>query len=390
LNTTVLLLLITPLFFAFGWFAGRIDMKTVVKQAKQLPKRLYDSIDALIENKSGIASGNIQDIIEQEPQLTELQISLGKLYRSRGENDLAIKLHNKLLNSQYLFTNDLKDKVRLELALDFQKAGLIDRAESLLLRLVDSGLYSHKAEDLLLDIYQQDKNWKDAIDTAKNLATSDYSYHTEVAQFNCELAQESMIKSDNEIASQYINTALDINRKCVRANILLGEIYFSEEKYTEAIEKWQLVEKQNYLYLPMIVDKMFDAYLRLNKIKEGLTLIKGYTSLYPKLNLSDFLYQKLLQFETADTALEYLRTTMKNQPSSKVAALIIDLYLNKPGGQLIDSKLDAEVIKNLLLKYNDKLSTYRCGRCNFKARTFFWQCPACYEWESINPNNSEA
>ncbi|HMT03089.1 MAG TPA: lipopolysaccharide assembly protein LapB, partial [Burkholderiales bacterium] len=189
MNNIVLWLLVTPLFFAFGWFAGRIDMKTVIKQAKQLPKRLFDSIDALIENKTGVASDNIRDIIEQEPQLTELQLSLGKLYRNRGENDLAIKLHNKLLNSQFLFSGEEKDKVRLELAKDFQKAGLIDRSENLLLKLVNSELYSSKAEVELLDIYQQDKNWQEAIDTAKRLATSDYSFHTEVAQFKCELAQ---------------------------------------------------------------------------------------------------------------------------------------------------------------------------------------------------------
>lgn len=390
MNTTVLFLLVTPLFFAFGWIAGRIDMKTVIKQAKSLPQRLFDSIDSLIDNKSGVACQNIQDLVDQEPQLTELQISLGKLYRNRGENDLAIKLHNKLLDSQYIFSGESKDLIRLELAKDFQRAGLIDRAESLLLRLVNSEMYSHKAQELLLDIYQQDKNWTDAIETSKRLATSDYSYHTEVAQFNCELAQELMIKSSNTQAKDYITHALEINRKCVRANILLGDIYFSEENYQDAINTWQLVEKQNYLYLPMVVYKMFDAYLRLDKVKECLTLIKGYTSIYPNLNLSDFLYQKLVQFETSATALEYLRLSMKHYPNSKVAALIMDLHQNNvPPVLLNDAKPDAEVIKNLLLKYNEKLSNHRCGRCNFKAKTFFWQCPACYEWESINPNNSE-
>lgn len=390
MNTTVLFLLVTPLFFAFGWIAGRIDMKTVIKQAKSLPQRIFDSIDSLIENKSGVATQNIQDLIDQEPQLTDLQVSLGKLYRNRGENDLAIKLHNKLLDSQYIFSSETKDLVRLELAKDFQKAGLIDRAESLLLRLLSSEMYAHKAQELLLDIYQQDKNWTDAIETAKRLATSDYSYHTEVAQFNCELAQESMIKSSNEQAKNYITQALEINRKCVRANILLGDVYFSSEKYQDAINTWQLVEKQNYLYLPMIADKMFDAYLRLNKVKECLTLIKGYTALYTNLNLSDFLYKKLMQFETPETALEYLRLSMKHYPNSKVAALIVDLQLNNtPPVILNGAKADAEIIKNLLLKYNDKLSNHRCGRCNFKAKTFFWQCPACYEWESISPNNSE-
>ena len=389
MNIIVLWLLVTPLFFAFGWFAGRIDMKTVIKQAKSLPKRLFDSLDALIENKTGVASDNIFDIIEQEPQLTELQLSLGKLYRGRGENDLAIKLHNKLLNSRYLFSNDEKDNVRLELARDFQHAGLIDRAENLLLKLVNSELYSHRAQALLLDIYQQDKNWKDAIITAKNLATSDYSYHTEVAQFNCELAQEALIKSDNESALKFINQALEINRKCVRANLLLGELYANQEEYDNSIQTWQLIEKQNYLYLPMIVEKMFDSYSRLHKTKEGLTLIRGYATLYPKLNFSDFLYHKITTLEDSDSALDYLRDTIRNQSTSKVAALIIDLYINRAELRP-EIRPDAEVIKNILLKYNEKLSNFRCGRCNFKTKTFFWQCPACYEWESINPNNSEA
>lgn len=389
MNIIVLWLLVTPLFFAFGWFAGRIDMKTVIKQAKSLPKRLFDSLDALIENKTGVASDNICDIIEQEPQLTELQLSLGKLYRSRGENDLAIKLHNKLLNSQYLFSSDEKDNVRLELARDFQHAGLIDRAETLLLKLINSELYSHKAQDLLLDIYQQDKNWKDAIETAKRLATSDYSYHTEVAQFNCELAQESLIKSDNDQASKYLKIALEINRKCVRANLLMGELFFNQENYDAAIKTWQLIEKQNYLYLPMVVDKMFDSYMRLNKTKEGLTLIRGYATLYPKLNLCDFLYQKLESYDNSDAALDYLRDTIRSQPTSKVAALMMDIYINR-SDLGADIRPDAEVIKTILLKYNEKLSNFRCGRCNFKSKTFFWQCPACYEWESINPNNSEA
>lgn len=387
-------MLITPIFFAFGWFAGRIDMKTVIKQAKQLPKRIFDSIDALIDHKSGVASDTLGDIAEQEPQLTELQISLGKLFRSRGENDLAIKLHTKILNSQYLFSNEDKDKVRLELAHDFHRAGLVDRAENILLKLINrDNLYSHTAQELLLNIYQQDKNWQAAIKMAKQLATSDYSYHTEVAQFHCELAQEALIKSNNEIALQHINNALEINRKCVRANKLLGELYFNQEQYKQAIESWQLIEKQNHLYLPVVVENIFDAYLRLKKTKEALHLIKGYTDLYPHLNLCDIVYPKLLNYESPETTLQYMRSAIKTQPNAKIAARIIEIHLNSTAESLslsYDTKADVELIKNLLLKYHEALSFYRCGRCNFKAKTFFWQCPACYEWESINPNDIES
>ena len=239
----------------------------------------------------------------------------------------------------------------------------------------------------LLLIYQQDKNWLDAIETAKKLASSDFSFHTEVAQFNCELAQESLIKSDHVKAQENLAIALETNRKCVRANMLLGEVYFNLENYDEAIRIWQLIEKQNYHYLPLVIDKLFDAYLRLDKIKECLTLMKGYVKLYPNLNMHDFVYQKLASYDTSEATVDYLRSAMLHTPSAKIASLLIDARSGIL--EMQESKRDAEQVKNLLLKYDSKLSFYRCGCCNFKSKTFFWQCPACYSWESISPNNSE-
>lgn len=381
------LLIVIPVFFAFGWFAGRIDMKSLMKQAKRIPQRLYDGVDAMVDNKTGLARDELKQVIDQEPQLIDLQFSLGRLYRKRGENDLAIKLHSKLLSSQFVLSREVKDKIRLELAQDFQKAGLIDRAETTLTKLLNSQLYAHKALEMLLLIYQQDKNWQDAIVTARKLATSNISFHTEVAQFNCELAQESIIKSDYEQAKKYIAYALDTNRKCVRANILLGEVHFNQENYAEAISVWQAIEKQNFQYLPFVINKMFEAYQRQNMTKEFLNLIKGYSTLYPQINIYEFVYKTLMTHDSLDATLDYLHNSMRYNPSAKIAVLLIDARVEQIQTQ--DGKNDAQQVKNILVKYDEKNSHYACGCCNFKSKTFFWQCPACYEWESISPNNIE-
>ena len=388
MNNSVFWLLVTPLFFAFGWIAGRIDMKTVIKQAKLIPNRVFATLDLLLEKKTANACDNISNIVDQEPQLIELQLVLGRLYRSRGENDLAIKLHTRMLNSQFIFSDNDYDNIRLELAKDYKQAGLVDRSESLLLKLVNSNLYSEIAAVLLLDIYQQDKNWKDAIQTAKKLATSDYSYHTELAQFNCEIAQEAIIKSNNELALIHLNNALEINKKCVRANIIFGDILFANGEYIQAIETWQLIEKQNYLFIPLVIDKLFDAYLNLNQIKQGLILLTGYATLYPILNIVESISKKLRMYDSKEAAFEYLKATIRVNPTSKVASLMIDSYLNQ--NKLNESeRSEVLIIKDILIHYDEILSVYKCGRCNFKAKSFFWQCPACYEWESINPNNIE-
>ncbi|MDD3266310.1 MAG: hypothetical protein PHC75_03925 [Burkholderiales bacterium] len=385
MDILIVWLIITPLFFAFGWLAGRIDMKSLMKQAKQVPERIFDGVDALVDNKTGLARDELQQIVSREPQLIDLQFSLGRLYRKKGENDLAIKLHTQLLASQFVINTETKEKIKLELAKDFQKAGLIDRAETTLLQLLNSELYSHQALKLLLLIYQQDKNWNEAIATARKLASSDVAYHTEVAEFNCELAQEAIIKSDFVLAKEFINKALQTNRQCVRANILLGELYFIQEQYEAAIEAWQLIEKQNYQYIPFIINKMHDAYNKLDKQKEFITLLMGYTKLYPQINLYEIVVTILTTNNEQEEAVNYLRTSMlTNKKSAKIAALLIEARLEELSTEA--GKKDAERVKNVLLSYNEQYALYSCGCCNFKSKTFFWQCPACYEWESISPN----
>lgn len=385
MDILVVWLIITPLFFAFGWLAGRIDMKSLMKQAKQVPERIFDGVDALVDNKTGLARDELQQIVSREPQLIDLQFSLGRLYRKKGENDLAIKLHTQLLSSQFVINTETKEKIKLELAKDFQKAGLIDRAETTLLQLLNSELYSHQALQLLLLIYQQDKNWNEAIATARKLATSDVSYHTEVAEFNCELAQEAIIKSDFAMAKEFINKALHTNRQCVRANILLGELYFIQERYEDAISAWQLVEKQNYQYIPFVVEKMYEAYNKIDKQKEFITLLMGYAKLYPQINLHEMVVNILTANHEQQEAVNYLRQAMLiNKKSAKIAALLIEARLEELVTEA--GKKDAERVKNVLLSYNEQYALYSCGCCNFKSKTFFWQCPACYGWESISPN----
>jgi lipopolysaccharide biosynthesis regulator YciM len=392
------MLVILPIFFALGWIAGRIDMKIVVKQAKQLTGLIYSSIDALVDNKTATASNELQQLVEQEPHNIDTHFALGKLYRKRGENDLAIKLHTNMLNSQFILgSQDLKQKVLLELAKDFQNAGLIDRAESYLLQLVNSKIYAHDAMESLLLIYQQDKNWLEAISIATQLATSDYTFHVEISHFYCELARQQIIHSNYAQALNYLEKVETLNRKCVRASILEGDIYYAQGEYRKAIAAWSKIENQNYLYIPTVLNSLFQAYAHLDLVKQGLNLLKGYAKLYPGLNLYEALYFKMLDYDSPEEILECLHYAMLHRPNARLAALIINFYNHhyfqtykisdlKIMMNINSYKKDMDSIHNLCLKYHDEHSFYRCGCCGFKVKTFFWQCPACYSWDSISPN----
>lgn len=183
--------ILLPVFFAMGWFAARVDMRTVLKQAKAIPEGFYKSLDALVEHKSGVAVRALAEVVDQQndaQQSTyELHLTLGKLYRQRGENDKAINLHKRLLDSPDTI-DERRDNVTFELGQDFQAAGLVDRAEQIFVGL-EQGSKARAAREILLNIYQQDRDWEKAIQLAKELSGGDQAYQFEIAQFYCELAQ---------------------------------------------------------------------------------------------------------------------------------------------------------------------------------------------------------
>ena len=110
-------IVLLPVFFAMGWFAARVDMKTVLKQAKSIPAGFYKSLDALVDRNSGRAARELAEVIDQQPQSYDLNLTLGKLYRQRGENDKAINMHRALLDSP----DTVNEKTRTPCFLNWRK-----------------------------------------------------------------------------------------------------------------------------------------------------------------------------------------------------------------------------------------------------------------------------
>ena len=85
-------------------------------------------------------------------------------------------------------------------------------------------------------------------------------------------------------------------------------------------------------------------------------------------------------------ALEFLRETVRGRPSLTGLGRLIEAQL--PGLEP-EQRVDADVARTLVQSHGKRLNVYRCKRCNFRSKVFFWHCPACGEWESFTPNRTE-
>ncbi|MBR1819231.1 MAG: lipopolysaccharide assembly protein LapB [Neisseriaceae bacterium] len=385
-----LLLFILPFFFALGWFAARIDMKIVLKQAKSIPDGLYQSLDALIDRKSNTAALALSEVVEQtqdaKTDITayELGLSLGKLYRLRGENDKAIALHQKLLKSPDL-VGERRHILQFELGQDFQQAGLVDRAEQQFEQLANTEM-AKDADEVLLNIYQQDRDWQKAIATATKLAHDETTYQFEIAQFYCELAQAALFRSDYDTARNHTRAALIANRKCTRANMILGDIESKQNHFQAAIDAYSAIEQQNHDYLSMVGERLFDAYAALNKSNEGLDVLLGYMKTFPHLDLINLIYEKAVLLYDEHKAAEMTVDLVRQLPNLIGVYRLISIKISDLPNQW---KMDADMIRSVIGRYVQKSMMYRCRHCHFKSQVFFWHCPACNRWETFTPNRIE-
>lgn len=378
-------LLTFPLFFALGWMAARIDIKHLLSESRAIPLSYFKGLNFLLNQQPDKAIEAFIEVVKVDPDTVELHFALGGLFRKRGEVERAIRMHQNLLERTDLGAEQ-KLTALFELAQDYFKAGLLDRAEELFSKLHGSQ-YEKQALGFMLDIYQQEKDWLKAIEIAQQLdPLSEQPHFKEIANYYCELAANDINHSQPDEARSKLEQALQANRKCVRANILLGDLEKSVGRHEQALAAWKRIEIQNPLYLSLIAERLLESYRQAGKLEEGVTLLRGYLTSHPSLDMLNAVFQAVLEAQDAESAYRVVRDEVRRNPT----LLGLDKLLE---AQLLEApperRHDLELIKNLVHHHTRGLAMYRCDSCGFRARQFYWHCPACGGWETYSPKRVE-
>ena len=375
-------LLFFPLFFGLGWAAARIDIRHLVRESRALPRSYFQGLNFLLNEQPDRAIESFVEAVKVDPETVELHFALGSLFRRRGETERAIRMHQSLIERDHL-PEDLKLQALSELGQDYLKAGLLDRAEDVFDKLKASP-HAEDAKRNLLEIYQLEKDWAKAIAIAAELP--DFASQKEIAEYYCELAAAEMIRARPEAAAEHLLAALEHNRKCVRASLLQGDIAVQQDKFEEAIACWQRIEQQDPTYLALVAKRLMDAFRNLARRDEGLLLLRGYLERYPSLDLLDVVFQLVLEVEGPEAAYTLVRDELKRNPTLLGFDKLIEarLHVAPP-----ESRPDLDLAKSIVQGYTRRLARYRCDNCGFKARQFYWRCPACGGWETYSPKRTE-
>jgi lipopolysaccharide biosynthesis regulator YciM len=382
----------TPLFivlpfvilaFMLGFFLGRrkTDSKEV-SSSYLLSSDYFKGLNYLLNEQTDKAIDVFVGMLEVGEETVDTHISLGNLYRQRGEVEQAIKIHQNVIAKPSLSLAKRNDAL-YELARDFMHAGLLDRAENLFQELLQKQSHVPSALKYLLSIYEQEHDWDDAIITAKKLESAiNKSYSPQVAHFYCELALSNYHSGNAKEALKLVKKALGTNKQSVRASILEGEIYQKLGNCKAATRAYRRVEQQDPLMISEVLEALIQCYIELHNTKEIKTYLEHVLNKYGGIT-SILLYARQIQNSADDkTAALFIVDSLRKKPSLRGLSSLIDMSLDFTKGTAHDNLLILQEITN---KLQENKPVYQCAQCGFHVKTMYWNCPSCKSWSSIKP-----
>lgn len=379
-----LLFLLLPVAAAYGWYMGRRSAhQNKQQEANRLSRDYVTGVNFLLSNQQDKAVDLFLEMLKEDSSTVEAHLTLGNLFRSRGEVDRAIRIHQSLMESASL-TYEQRLLAIQQLGRDYMAAGLYDRAEDMFTQLVDETDFRVGALQQLLLIHQATSDWQKAIEVAERLVKlGKDKQRTEIAHFYCELALQLMGSDDLDRAMSLLKKGAAADKNCARVSIMMGRIFMAKGDYAKAVESLQRVIDQDSELVSETLEMLQVCFQQLNKTQEWEAFLKRCveenTGAVAELMLAGILEQK----EGAETAQIYINRQLQRHPTMRVFHRLIDYHLQEAEeGRAKESLI---VLRDMVGEQVRTKPRYRCQKCGFTAFTMYWHCPSCRAWSTVKP-----
>lgn len=375
-------LIVVPLLFIAGWWFRGLDQRQ--REQEQRPGTYYKGINLLLNDQPDKAIDAFIEVVKLDPETIELHHALGNLFSRRGEFDRAVRIHNHLLNREDLPSHE-RSLALFELGNDYLKAGIYDRAEESFQRLLKEPEYRLDAMRSLLKIYCTEKEWNKAIEVANTLEKQAGENHqVEMGHFHCELAALEMRAKHFDQAKLELEKALQVDRKSVRALIMLGNLSMLNNDPNAALQYWAQVEKISPEHLTLVMVQIAQAYEAIGQHDQAMNLINRALEDHSSVETLSIALDLIIKSEGEKAAEKFLKEELERRPTLWAYEKLSELRLKANPD---DSEL--ELLTGLLKPYVSRPGRYRCSHCGFKAKGFQWLCPGCSSWGSYSPKREE-
>ena len=374
----VWILLGLPLVFMLGWGASRLDLRQLRAQNRDAPKAYFKGLNFLLNEQQDQAIDAFIEAVQNDPDTSELHFALGNLFRRRGEYDRAVRVHEHLLSRGDLSGAD-RDRAQHALALDYLKAGLLDRAEDALARL-EGTAFEGQARLARLAIFERSRDWPQAAEVARKMhAAGQGDFSTRQAHYLCEQAQSERTAGNSSAAIARLEQALGAAPQAARPHIELARLAQQAGDTARALALLRALGEQAPSALPLAAALLTEIARESGRETEVLALLHAHYAQAPSLDVLDAIvalseHAGAAPADQGKSRMWYLRH-LEHEPSLVAAAKWL-------AGERLEHEEFHPQIQAALDTAARPLTRYRCAACGFEARQHFWHCPGCQAWDS--------
>lgn len=379
-----LLFLLLPVAAAYGWYMGRRSaQQSKQEEANRLSRDYVAGVNFLLSNQQDKAVDLFLDMLKEDTSTVEAHLTLGNLFRSRGEVDRAIRLHQSLMESASL-TYEQRLLAVQQLGRDYMAAGMYDRAEDMFSQLVDETDFRVGALQQLLQLYQATSEWQKAIDVAERLVKlGKDKQRGEIAHFYCELALQQMGNDEMEKAISLLKKGAAADRDSARISIMMGRVMMAKGEYAKAVDSLMRVIDQDKELVSETLEMLQTCYQKLDKHDEWEAFLRRCveqnTGAVADLMLADVMEHR----EGQDSAQLYVTRQLQRHPTMRVFHKLMDYHLHEAEeGRAKESLM---VLRDMVGEQVRNKPRYRCQKCGFTAHSLYWHCPSCRAWSTVKP-----
>ena len=380
-----LLWLLLPVAAASGWWAGRRSARRGDGNrigAPKPPSDYFRGLNYLLNEQPDKAIEVFLRLVEVDSETIETHLALGNLFRRRGEVDRAIRIHQNLIARPNL-ASEHRSYALLELARDYMRAGVLDRAEGLFSELVRNRTHVAEASRQLLTIYEREREWKAAIETAERLQrVTGESQSDLIAHYWCELADAERRAGNDKAARKLAQRALGADQGSVRASILEGDIAMDAKQYRQAVRAYRRVESQDPAFLPEVIERLLTALAQIEHATALEAYIDRLRGRYNSISVIQAATNLIREREGEAAARDFFREQLLKRPSLRGLREWVAMELDHASER---SRPGTEVVLDMLDRLLESKPVYQCNQCGYQGKHLHWQCPSCRSWNTVKP-----
>ena len=160
MNQWLVILLLPVAAWSGWWLAMRKEAREL--RANKSRAAYFEGLNFLLNDQTDRAVDVFLNMASVNQQAIDNQMTLGSLFRKRGELDRALHLHGRLADLPGLDVAQ-QHAISFELAQDYAAAGMYLQAQEHLESLVEAQYRLKEVIPPLLRIYERTQNWQAGI-----------------------------------------------------------------------------------------------------------------------------------------------------------------------------------------------------------------------------------